>query len=215
MNNAALRSDDFYEPKEDRLRDIAASVLQHLSEEEEGLEFCMGIALQDHVSSDQEWFDIARDSLEEMKAYREFDRTRKQQQQQQQQQQLLQVQQQPSPHNFVDDANTIDRLRRRSNNNNKKIEMNSDDTLFNAIDAIPNIDYQDAHGDTALIIACGSRRNEERGGGAGAGANTNVIEAIIAKGANLNLRNKEGISALMYAAMNGDDAVCKRLCGLG
>merc|ERR1712228_780922 len=90
-----------FEQKEDRLRDIAASVLQHLSEEEEGLEFCMGIALQDRVSSDQEWFEVARESLEEMKAYREFDRSRKQQ--------ALQLN---APENV-----TIDRLRRRSNIN--------------------------------------------------------------------------------------------------
>ena len=65
--NDEADSERLYEMKEDRLRDIAASVLQQLSVEEEGLEFCMGVALQDRVVSDQEWFEIARQSLEEMK----------------------------------------------------------------------------------------------------------------------------------------------------
>eukprot|EP01083_Nonionella_stella_P172443 591825_1 len=135
--------------KEDRLHDIAASVLHHLSQEEEQLEFCMGVALQDGVSSDQEWFEIARQSLEEMKRYREMDRKE-----------------------------------------NKILTVNRALDMVSAAD----LDYQDGvTGDTALIIAIKSRKSPD------------VIATIMKNGCNVNLRNKKGMSALMVAAMNGDN----------
>merc|ERR1712204_36141 len=104
-----------------------------------------------------------------------------------------------------DDANTIDRLRRRSNKQQQQMNA-TNGVVVDALDAISDIDYQDTNGDTALIIACGSQKQI---------ANVSVIEAIIAKGANMNLRNKEGLSALAYAAMHGRDIIVKRLCALG
>ena len=47
------------------------------------------------------------------------------------------------------------------------------------------------------------------------GANINVVDAIMQNGCNVNLRNKEGVTALMFAAMNGDNDVVQRLCDFG
>ena len=225
-SNVNIAEDEyFYEKKEDRLRDIAASVLQHLSQEEEGLEFCMGVALQDRVSSDQEWFEIARESLEEMKAYREFDRTRRRERQEK----LLQATNQSSAFaSSPSDEHIVDRLKRRSAKyTTNPRERTSVMGLFNAINMVSDLDYQDENGDTALTIACGSRRGLSNNGndlGVLGGdsqdidnmnaANINVVNAIIENGCNINLRNKEGMTALMYASMNGDEKVVERLCEL-
>ncbi|ETO08549.1 hypothetical protein RFI_28839 [Reticulomyxa filosa] len=66
----------FLECKDVRLREIASQILNDLSQQENELEFCAGVAIQDIAKSDSEWFEIARDNLLEIKAYREMDRTR-------------------------------------------------------------------------------------------------------------------------------------------
>ena len=54
------------EKKEQRLFDIANEILSELMRED-GLSFCIGVALQDNVYTDQEWFEKARDNMQEMK----------------------------------------------------------------------------------------------------------------------------------------------------
>ena len=191
MNNGNINiceDEYFYDKKEDRLRDIASSVLQHLKQEEEGLEFCMGLALKDRVSSDQEWLKMARQSLQEMKAYRDFDRLRRQKSGQQHIQMT-------EEHND-DDSESVK-------------------NLFSAINMVSDLNYQDENGDTALTIACGSRRHLSAANNNDDRANIRVIDAIIENGCDINLRNKEGMTALMFAAMYGENEVVDRLCKLG
>jgi len=216
-----------------------------LSVEEEGLEFCMGVALQDRVSSDQEWFEIARQSLEEMKAFREFDRARRREEK------LKMNQLQLPSHGGMGSAvgpEVVHRLKRRSarfqeaalreeevemnggahfavtdgvmqngsnlvlsdigsrNSNGMRSEHNGFDDVFSAIDTVNNLDFQNENGDTALMVACGSRKQD------GGNANDDVVAAILDKGGSVNLRNKDGMTALMFAAMNGDEAIVRRLC---
>lgn len=188
-------------------------------------------------------FEIARSSLDEMKAFREYDRSRRREDKLRMNQLAL-----PS-HDGMGSAvglEVVHRLKRRSARfqaaalREEEEEMNGGDTLplmagfsgsgvgvgavrrsvdteqsakeevLSAIEMVPDLDYQDENGDTALMMACGSRKQDGGGGG-----NESVVAAILAKGGGVNIRNKEGMTALLFAAKNGDDGIVRRLCQHG
>ena len=75
MNYIANNDENYVVDKKlNRLQEIAFEILQRLEQEESLLEFCMGIALQDNAESDQKWFDVAKESLEDCKREREYAR---------------------------------------------------------------------------------------------------------------------------------------------
>jgi len=204
--DAAQDSAALFEAKEDRLRDIAASVLHHLSVEEEGLEFCMGVALQDNVASDQQWYEVARQSLDEMKAFREYDRSR-------QREEKLRMNQLSLPTSDGMDSlglEVVDRLKRRSARLQATTMQQIDDQGQGLVPSSPqnvNLLEQDEAGDTALMTACGSKMDE-----GGSGPNEYMAIAILEKGGGMNMRNKEGMTALMYAAKYGANGIVRKLC---
>jgi len=169
------------------------SVLSQLSAAADGLEFCMGVALQDRVQSDQEWYEIARASLEEMKQYRELDRS-----------QRSKSIPENIPQNARLGAGSADKLQRRSQLS-RQTEIESD------AKESQNLDVQDSHGDTALMIACGSKSEAGKVGSAN-GCDANAVFVLLSKGCAVNVRNREELTALMFAAMHGENEIVDRLC---
>jgi len=65
-----------------------------------------------------------------------------------------------------------------------------------------NVDEATADGRTALMLAAGEARHD-------------LVQALVAHGATINLRNDRGGSALMYAASGGDERSVALLLGRG
>ena len=74
--NQSENKEELIGKKEKRLLKIANDILHDLLKEE-GLSFSIGVALQDDVKTDQQWFEKARDNMQEMKTQKIFQNSKK------------------------------------------------------------------------------------------------------------------------------------------
>ena len=112
-----------------------------------------------------------------------------------------------------DESDTADRLKRRSRLPQPQAQGHGQEQgkILSAINMVHNLDVQDDHGDTALMIACGSKHDRVGGGNE---CNPSAVQAILGKGCKVNVVNRDGMTALMFAALHGEHEVVSRLCTL-
>ncbi|ETO23346.1 ankyrin repeat protein [Reticulomyxa filosa] len=194
----------FLECKDVRLREIASQILNDLSLQESEFEFCAGVSIQDFAKSDSEWFELAKENLAEIKAYRELDRTRQQDADNEQPQQEK-----------IDDIEQ--RLRMHAERLATKAKNRSVMQLVVNEEAASYMNYQDENGDSGLMIACTCRRDENKHLILGEDANEISVDtlAVVANmlkgGCNADLQNKEGMTALMFACITGEVSLVQTL----